>query len=129
LLYNHDSKIIWKLKIGSSNRNGYRRETNFFVWNLCWIEIKKSEKNNRWKDWRRDNREATIATQQSITLNRWRVLGAIFNSLVAYQVLQFVENEVVIIVAQTYVEEINISTSDGIQQSTQTSSLNVDHEY
>ncbi len=56
-------------------------------------------------------------------------LGAIFNSLVTYQVLQLVEDEAIIIVVQTNVEEVNGSTCDGTQQSMQTSSLNVDHEY
>jgi len=44
-------------------------------------------------------------------------------------VFQLVEDEAVIIVAQIDVEEVNGSTNDGIQQSTQTGSLNVDHEY
>ncbi len=43
--------------------------------------------------------------------------------------LQSIEKEVVIIVAQIDVEEVNISTSDGTWQSMQISSLNVDHEY
>jgi hypothetical protein len=90
---------------------------------------KENEKNNRFKDWIRENWKAAIVVQQYIAINRWRVLGAIFNSLVAYKVLQLVENEAIIIVAQINVEEINILTSDGIQQSTQIGSLNVDHDY
>jgi len=43
--------------------------------------------------------------------------------------LQPIEEEVVITIVQTDVKEINESTSDGIQPSTQTSSLDVDHEY
>jgi hypothetical protein len=53
----------------------------------------------------------------------------IFNAPIAYQVFQVVEEEAIIIVAQIDVEEVYGSTSDGIQQSTQTSSSNVDHEY
>jgi hypothetical protein len=60
---------------------------------------KESKKNNRLKDCKRESQDTAIAAQQSITLNRWRVLGTIFNSLVAYQVLQLVENEAIIIVA------------------------------
>jgi microcompartment protein CcmL/EutN len=44
-------------------------------------------------------------------------------------VLQLVKKEMVIIVVQIDVEEVNGSTSDGIQQSTQIGSPNVDHEY
>jgi hypothetical protein len=44
-------------------------------------------------------------------------------------VLQPIEEEVIIIVVQTNVEEVNKLISDGIQQSMQTSSPNVDHEY
>jgi hypothetical protein len=51
------------------------------------------------------------------------------NSLVAYQVLQLVKEKGVITIAQTDVEEVNGSTSDGTQQFTQTCSLNVDHDY
>jgi hypothetical protein len=40
--------------------------------------------------------------------------GAIFNLLVAYQVLEHVE-EIVITIFQINVEEVNGSTSDGIQ--------------
>jgi hypothetical protein len=40
----------------------------------------------------------------------------IFNSLSTYQVLQLVEKEVVIIIAQIDVEEVNGSTSDGTRQ-------------
>ncbi len=94
---------------------------------------REREKNNRLKDWRRNNqkevREAIITTQQSITQNRWRGFNTIFNAPIAYQVFQLVEDEVVIIVAQIDVEEVNGSTSDGIRQSTQTGSPNVDHEY
>ncbi len=43
--------------------------------------------------------------------------------------LQHVEKEAVIILAQIDVEEVNGLTSDGIQQSTQIGSPNVDHEY
>ncbi len=43
--------------------------------------------------------------------------------------LQRVEQEAVIIVVETDVEEVNILTSDGTQQSTQTSSPIIDHEY
>jgi hypothetical protein len=39
------------------------------------------------------------------------------------------EEEVVITIAQTNVEEVNISISDGTQQSMKMGSLNVDHEY
>jgi len=70
------------------------------------------------KDWRKENweeaREVVIATQQSIAHNRWRDLGVIFNSPIAYQVLEHVE-EMVITIAQINVEEVNGSTSDGIQ--------------
>jgi hypothetical protein len=48
-------------------------------------------------------------------------LDAIFNSPVAYQVLQLVENETWIIVAQIDVKERNGLTNDGTQQSTQIS--------
>jgi hypothetical protein len=48
---------------------------------------------------------------------------------VAYQVLQHVEEETWIIVAQIDVKERNGLTNDGTQQSTQISSPNVDHEY
>jgi hypothetical protein len=117
LVYNHGSRFVWKLKIGSGSINGYRKETIISIWSLCGIGIKKKEKeNNRLRDWRRENQEeakkATIATQQSITHNRWKGLGTIFNSPVAYQVLQLVE-EVVITIAQIDVEEVNGSTSDG----------------
>jgi hypothetical protein len=61
---------------------------------------RKKEENNRLKDWTRENqkeiRKAIIVTQQSITHNRWRGLGAIFNSIASYQILQHVEEEVVI---------------------------------
>jgi hypothetical protein len=40
-------------------------------------------------------------------------IGAIFNSLTTYQILQPIEEEAVITVAQTDVEEVNRSTSDG----------------
>ncbi len=47
--------------------------------------------NNRLRDWRRENREeaieVAITAQQSTTQNRWRGLGTIFSSPVAYQVL------------------------------------------
>jgi hypothetical protein len=46
-------------------------------------------------------------------LNRWRGLGAIFNSPTTYQVLQPIKEEMVITVAQTDVEEVNKSISDG----------------
>ncbi len=49
--------------------------------------------------------------------------------LQTYQVLQLVEEETTIIVVQTDVEEVNGSTSDEIQQSTQMGSPNVDHNY
>ncbi len=78
---------------------------------------KKRKKNNKLRNQRRKNQEkakkATIATQQSITQNRWKGLGAIFNSLATYQVLQPIKEEVVITIAQTNVEEIKILTSDG----------------
>jgi hypothetical protein len=52
---------------------------------------------------RRENqkeaKEATITTQRSITHNRWRGLGVIFNSPIAYQVLQPIEEKTLIIVA------------------------------
>jgi hypothetical protein len=44
-------------------------------------------------------------------------------------VLQHVEKEAVIILAQIDVEEVNGLTSDGTRQSTQIGSPNVDHEY
>ncbi len=47
-----------------------------------------------------------------------KVLAQFLNSLVAYQVLQFVKKEAAITIAQTNVEEVNGSTSDGTQQST-----------
>ncbi len=88
---------------------------------------------NRLRDWRRENweetREVAIRTPQSITQNKWKCFGAILNSLVAYQVLQLVKEKGVITIAQTDVEEVNGSTSDGTQQFTQTCSLNVDHDY
>jgi hypothetical protein len=69
------------------------------------------------RNWRRKNqeeaREATIAAQQSITQNRWKGLGAIFNSLATYQILQLIKEETVITIAQTDVEEVNRLTSDG----------------
>ncbi len=81
--------------------------------------------------WRRENqkeaRKVAIVAQKFITQNRWKGLGAIFNS--AYKVFQLVENDVVIIIVQVDVEEVNGLTSDGTWQSMQTNSLNVDHEY
>jgi hypothetical protein len=78
---------------------------------------KERKNNNRSKDWRRENQketiEAIIVAQQSITQNRWKGLGAIFNSPVAYQMLRLVEKEMVIIVVQIDVEEVIESTSDG----------------
>ncbi len=59
-----------------------------------------------------------IAAQQSITQNRWKGLGAIFNSPITYQIFQLVEEEAVITVVQMNVEEVNESTSHGTQQST-----------
>ncbi len=113
MVYNQDFRLVWKLKIGSGNRNGYRRKTRIFVWNLCQIEIEKEKKTRR-ENWKED-REDVIATQQSITHNRGKGLGAIFNSPVAYQVFELVEEEVVITIAQINVEEVNGSTSDGIR--------------
>jgi hypothetical protein len=79
---------------------------------------REREENNRLRDWRKENweeaREVVIATQQSITHNRWRDLGVIFTSPIAYQVLEHVK-EVVITIAQINVEEVNGSTSDGTQ--------------
>jgi hypothetical protein len=43
------------------------------------------------------------------------VLAQFLNSLVAYQVLQLVKDETLITIAQINVEEVNGSTSDGIQ--------------
>jgi len=84
------------------------------------------------KDWRKENQEearkATIVAQQFITQNRWKGLSAIFNSLATYKVFLPIEKDLVIIV-QVDIEEVNGLTSDGIQQSSQTCSLNVDHEY
>jgi hypothetical protein len=42
-------------------------------------------------------------------------LAQSFNSLATYQVLQPIEDKVVIVVAQTDVEEVNRSTNDGTQ--------------
>jgi hypothetical protein len=92
----------------------------------------KRKENNRLRDWRRKNREeakVTIVAQQSITQNRWRGLGTIFNSIITYQVFQLVEKEVVITIVQINVEEVNGLTSDGVQQTTQMNLSNVDHEY
>jgi hypothetical protein len=65
--------------------------------------------------WRRENqkeaRKVAIVAQKFITQNRWKGLGAIFNS--AYKVFQLVENDVVIIIVQVDVEEVNGLTSDG----------------
>jgi hypothetical protein len=65
--------------------------------------------------WRRENQEearkVAIVAQKFITRNRWKGLGAIFNS--AYKVFQLVENDVVIMVVQADVEEVNELTSDG----------------
>jgi hypothetical protein len=33
------------LKIGSINKNGYRKEMGTYVWSLCQIEKKKDENN------------------------------------------------------------------------------------
>jgi hypothetical protein len=51
-----------------------------------------------------------------------------FNSPIAYQVLQPAKEEAMVTMAQMNVEEVNESTSDGTQQSTQMGSLNIDHE-
>jgi hypothetical protein len=49
---------------------------------------KEREKNNKLRNWRKENqeeaKEATIVTQQSITQNRWKGFGAIFNSPATY---------------------------------------------
>ncbi len=108
-----------------------KRNMNFYLESIS-NRHREIEKNNRLRNQRRENqeeaKESVIVAQQSITQNRWKCLGAIFNSPITYNVLQLVEEEVVIII-QINVEEVNISTSDGIQQSMQTSSLNIDHEY
>ncbi len=92
-----------------------KRNKNFYLEPMS--NRDKEKKNNKLKNWRRENqeeaRQAIIATQQSITQNRWRGLGAIFNSLATYQVLQPIKEEVIITMAQTDVEEVNKSTSDG----------------
>ncbi len=93
---------------------------------------REKEENNRLRNQKIKNRKevikVVIAAQQSITHNRWRGFGAIFNSPIAYQVLQLVEEEVVVIVAQMDVEEVIESTSDGIQQFTQMGSPNENQE-
>ncbi len=85
------------------------------------------------KDWRRENQEeakkVVIVTQQFITQNRWKGLGEIFNSPTTYKVFQPIKKDAMIIVIQADVEEVNILTSDGTRQFTQTGSSNVDHEY
>ncbi len=72
---------------------------------------RKRKENNRLRDQRKENQEearkAIIATQQSITQNKWRGLDVIFNSLITYQVLQLVKEEAVITIVQTNVEEVN----------------------
>jgi hypothetical protein len=94
---------------------------------------RKREEINKLRVWRRKNweevREVAIRTRQSLTHNRWRGFGTIFNSPVTYQVLQLVKEKVVITITQTDVAKVNGSTSDGTQQFTQTCSLNIDHDY
>ncbi len=80
---------------------------------------KKREENNRLTYWRKKNqkeaKEVAIIAQQSITHNRWKGLGIIFNSPTTYQVLEPIEKEAIIIVAQIDVEEVNKLTNDGTQ--------------
>ncbi len=71
-----------------------KKNRNFYL-ELMSNRDRKREENNRLRNQIKDNQEeakkVAIAAQQSITHNRWKGLGTIFNSLVAYQILQFVE--------------------------------------
>jgi hypothetical protein len=71
------------------------------------------------RDWKRKNqeeaKEVVIVIQQSITHNRWRGLGAIFNLPIAYQVLEPIKKDAMIMIAQINVDEVNgLLTNDGI---------------
>ncbi len=68
------------------------------------------EKNNR-----EEAKEVVIIIQQSITHNRWRGIGAIFNLPIAYQVLEPIKEDAMITIARINVDEVNgLLTNDGI---------------
>jgi len=107
---------------------------------LWQIKKENKKKQNRLRNWRRQNHEKVltaaissqpIETPKIETPKLWKGLSCYFNPPTNYQVLAPLRSEDVVTIAQAtmvWTKEVSQTSSEGIKQTTQSNSSNIEDE-